>query len=195
VLESVIAATQRKVVLISPYFVPGEATPKLAALARRGRVLRVLTNSLASNDVTAVHSGYARYRRPLLEAGVALWELRRLEGGGAASLLGSSGASLHTKAFAVDDRILFVGSFNLDARSTWLNCEQGLLVEHAGLARQLALLFAEHTTPAAAWRVRLHDGALRWTAGQNSSDTEPDASLTRRALAWLSGLLPLEAQL
>ncbi|HEX6244115.1 MAG TPA: phospholipase D family protein [Polyangiales bacterium] len=195
VLEPVIARTQRELTIISPYFVPGAATPQLARLAQDGRRLRVLTNSLASNDVTAVHGGYARYRQPLLEAGVELWELKRLSGGGDSSLLGSSGASLHTKAFAVDQRVLFVGSFNLDARSTWLNCEQGVLVESANLARQLLLVFAEHTSAASAWRVGLREGALRWSAGEQSLDTEPGASLARRVLAWASGWLPLEPQL
>ena len=31
----------------------------------------------------------------------------------------------------VDGKTLFVGSYNLDPRSTWLNCEQGVLVENA----------------------------------------------------------------
>jgi putative cardiolipin synthase len=195
VLAPVISAAQRSVTLISPYFVPGAATPRLTGLAQDGKAVRVLTNSLASNDVTAVHSGYARYRKLLLEAGVALWELKRQGIGGGPSLFGSSGASLHTKAFAVDDRILFVGSFNLDARSAWLNCEQGLLVEQSSLARQLALVFAKHTSAATAWRVSLHDGDLRWSAGDERADAEPNASFVRRVLARLSGWLPLEAQL
>lgn len=195
VLFHVIAAAQRHASLISPYFVPGAATGKLAALARSGRALRVLTNSLASNDVTAVHGGYARYREALLVAGVKLWELKRRGGEAHASVFGSSGASLHTKAFAVDDRIVFVGSYNLDARSTWLNCEQGVLVEQAKLARQLGSIFAAHTTSDSAWQVKLRDGALHWSAGEESFATEPHASLARRAIAWLTGLLPLEAQL
>ena len=68
-------------------------------------------------------------------------------------------------------------------------------MEQASLARQLALVFAAHTTDNAAWRVSLRDGAWRWSAGDESSDVEPHASLSRRALAWLTGLLPLEAQL
>jgi putative cardiolipin synthase len=195
VVFPVVGGAQRGAALISPYFVPGAATPKLAALARRGRTVRVLTNSLASNDVTAVHGGYARYRQPLLAAGVQLWELKRRGRQTNSSLFGSSGASLHTKAFSVDDRIAFVGSYNLDARSTWLNCEQGVLVEHANVAQQIALIFASHTTSDSAWRVSLHDSALRWSAGDESFDVEPHASWARRGLAWLTGLLPLEAQL
>ncbi|REN20726.1 phospholipase D family protein, partial [Mycobacterium tuberculosis] len=72
----------------------------------------VITNSLAANDVAAVHSGYMHYRAPLLRSGVQLYELKsrgNVDGGG---LFGSSGASLHTKAFMIDDQRGFVGSFN-----------------------------------------------------------------------------------
>src|SRR5690606_20848362 len=97
--------------------------------ADSGASVRVLTNSLAANDVAAVHGGYSRYREPLLKGGVQLWEMKPLVGTQVdASLFGSSGASLHTKALSVDGIMLFVGSYNLDPRSTWLNSEQGVLV-------------------------------------------------------------------
>ena len=81
------------------------------------------------------------------------------------SFSGSSGASLHTKAMSADDRELFVGSYNLDPRSTWLNCEQGVFVEDATLATQLGKIFELQTTGNRAWRVTLEDGKLRWNDG------------------------------
>jgi cardiolipin synthase C len=45
--------------------------------------------------------------------------------------------SLHAKSLVVDDRIAFVGSYNLDPRSENLNCEAGLLVEDEAFARAL----------------------------------------------------------
>ena len=114
---------------------PGEAvTAGFTRMAGNGKAVRVLTNSLVANDVAAVHGGYSRYRKPLLKGGVELWELKPAGGEGNSSLFGSSGASLHTKAFVVDGEKLFVGSYNLDPRSTWLNCEQGVMVEDAVLA-------------------------------------------------------------
>jgi putative cardiolipin synthase len=72
---------ERELALVSPYFVPGrDGTRTLAELARRGVKVKVLTNALESTDVAAVHSGYAKRRRTLLEAGVELWELRRHAG-------------------------------------------------------------------------------------------------------------------
>src|SRR4029453_10484877 len=94
--------------LISPYFVPGETgTAALVALAKRGVKVRVLTNSLASTDVVAVHAGYAKRRRELLDAGIALYELKTSavqdDPEHKARFGVSSSSSLHAKTFAVDD--------------------------------------------------------------------------------------------
>ena len=113
-LGPIMAAAQRDLRLISPYFVPGaEGVRWLGGMRARGVEVGVLTNSLAANDVVAVHGGYAGYRKPLLEAGVELFELMP-HGQSNSSLFGSSGASLHTKAFAVDGETGFIGSFNMD---------------------------------------------------------------------------------
>ena len=77
-LQALLPRAQRELQLVSPYFVPtASGTEYLAALARRGVEVSVLTNALESTDVPAVHAGYARRRKPLLEAGVRLFELRR----------------------------------------------------------------------------------------------------------------------
>ena len=122
-----VQSMETELTVISPYFVPGEqVTTSWVESAKGGKRVRVLTNSLIANDVAAVHGGYERYRKTLVEGGVQVWELKPMAGSNVqSSLFGSSGASLHTKALAVDGRALFVGSYNLDPRSTWLNCEQG----------------------------------------------------------------------
>lgn len=185
-----------RVTVISPYFVPGdEVTQDMARAAGSGKEVRILTNSLVANDVAAVHGGYSRYRKALVEGGVALWELKPANGSPNASLFGSSGASLHTKAFAVDGEKLFVGSYNLDPRSTWLNCEQGVLVEDAVLAKQLESIFTTQTNGKHAWRVTLVDGKLHWTDGTESFDKDPKASGWQRFQAWATRVLHLDAQL
>ncbi len=153
-------------------------------------------NSLVANDVAAVHGGYSRYRKPLLEGGLLLGELKPMAGGARnLSLFSSSGASLHTKAFAVDGKSLFVGSFNLDPRSAWLNCEQGVLVENAALARKLEAMFETQVTGKRSWRVTLEDGDLRWSDGEKEYKRDPDASGWRRFQAWATKVLHLDAQL
>lgn len=196
-LVPMLSSARTQITIISPYFVPGEKGSKaLIAQAQAGNSVRVLTNSLVANDVAAVHGGYSRYREPLLEGDVQLWELKPLAGDAPQrSLFGSSGASLHTKALSVDGQTLFVGSYNLDPRSTWLNCEQGVLVESATLAAQLEAIFTRQITDQRAWQVTLEDGALRWSDGEETFDSEPEASLGRRFQAWLTRVLHLEAQL
>jgi putative cardiolipin synthase len=75
-LISELQAARHKALLISPYFVPGNEGRWLFGLAGRGVQVGVVTNSLAANDVAAVHGGYMGYRVPLLEAGVHLYELK-----------------------------------------------------------------------------------------------------------------------
>jgi putative cardiolipin synthase len=148
---------QRSLAIISPYFVPGDAGSEvLVSRAKAGASVQVLTNSLAANDVASVHGGYSRHRKALLEGGVQLFELKPLgHGGPSTSLSGSSGASLHTKALTTDGSSSFVGSYNLDPRSTWLNCEQGVWVEDAELAAQLSAIFRKQSggdRGASGWR-------------------------------------------
>lgn len=190
-----------EVVLISPYFVPGkEGARLLLEQVEAGREVRILTNSLAANDVAAVHGGYSRYRKPLLEGGIALWELKpeRVADTGedsGISLFGSSGGSLHSKAAVIDNRVAFVGSFNLDPRSVSLNCEQGLLVDEPVIAAQVTALFQRMTSPAAAWEVGLENGDLHWIDGDATFHKEPEASFSRRFQAMLARWLPVEALL
>jgi len=196
-LVPMLQAAEERITIVSPYFVPGdEVTAGLTRSAADGKAVRILTNSLVANDVAAVHGGYSRYRKPLVKGGVQLWELKPVAGGTqGSSLFGSSGASLHTKAFAVDGKSLFVGSYNLDPRSTWLNCEQGVLVEDAVLAQQLEALFETQTRGEHAWRVTLEDGSLRWSDGKDEFDSDPKASGWRRFQAWATKVLHLDAQL
>jgi putative cardiolipin synthase len=66
-LSSTFGALKRDILMFSPYFVPGEhGVMMLTDLEERGVQVRVLTNSLASTDVSFVHAGYAKYREPLL---------------------------------------------------------------------------------------------------------------------------------
>ena len=190
--------SKTSITLVSPYFVPGkQGSAGLVDLAKRGRSVSILTNSLAANDVAAVHGGHSRYRDALLDGGVLLWELKPDTGQQTgSSLFGSSGASLHSKSAIFDNDSIFVGSFNLDPRSVSLNCELGILVNDPALAAELAALFARVTSGERAWRVDHDDaGKLRWSDGTQTLHREPGASLPRRATAKLFRWLPFDSQL
>ncbi|MCL1633350.1 phospholipase D family protein [Luteimonas sp. SX5] len=196
---------RRKALVISPYFVPGPTvTADFLRLSRDGVEVGVITNSLAANDVFAVHGGYSKYREDLLRGGVRLYELRAQarsgQAGSGASMFGSSGASLHTKAFVVDDERGFVGSFNLDPRSIDLNTEMGVIFEDAGLAVALRNEYLRLASPELSYWVFLNgEGDLRWLDRAHKPpmllDREPDTSAAKRALTRAIGWLPIESQL
>ncbi len=106
-----------------------EALAALVAAAQRGVNVRVVTNSLASTDVAAVHAGYKKSRRDLLQGGVELYEMKPALAGDQSkrlSFTGSSAASLHAKLFVLDGSQVFIGSMNLGPRSVQINTEIGL---------------------------------------------------------------------
>jgi cardiolipin synthase C len=190
--------------LVSAYFVPGEAgTQMFAGLAQRSVKVRILTNSLEATDVAPVHAGYAKRRRKLLEAGVTLYELRRLSpyagrlalsvAGGSA---GSSASSLHAKTFGIDGSRAFIGSFNFDPRSARLNTELGFIIDSPTLARDIAEAF-ETGIPAQSYEVRLAaDGSLYWIERKGNAllrhDIEPGTTLVQRLGVWFLSLLPID---
>jgi putative cardiolipin synthase len=199
-IEKLLMSAKKEVVLISPYFVPGERGMALAeTLQRRGVKLRVLTNSLAATDAPAAHIGYARYRTRLLAMGVELHELQpQIDGPSRAGNFGSSQASLHAKALVIDRSVVLVGSMNMDPRSANLNSEIGFVVRSPAIADKVMRLY-EEMTARSSYRVELLDGKqLRWTGNAGGGESmvynaEPKVGPGLRLLLWLiSPLAPEE---
>lgn len=201
-LKNLLGVPNKELDLVSPYFVPGKSgTQAFAELAKEGVNVRILTNALEATDVAAVHAGYAKWRKPLLEAGVTLYESRRLWDEGDArektGRFGSSASSLHAKTFAVDDQRIFVGSFNFDPRSIALNTEMGLVIDSPVLAGKLGQAM-RGTIPQRAYQVLLNpDGSLYWIArdangGITRYDTEPGTSVWKRMGVAILSVLPID---
>jgi cardiolipin synthase C len=210
-LLSLMAQAKKDLLIVSPYFVPGERMMKqLADVRQRGVRVRLLTNSLASNDAPAAHVGYARYRNALLGLGIELYEMRAEQPGTVRSLgslggslgnlgtgslgsgAGGSRASLHAKVVVIDDRLLVVGSMNLDLRSQLQNSEVAIVVRNRAISAEATRLI-EPALANGAYRVELDGGRLVWRAPQNSGlkDTqiEPDASAALKLLLKVIGPL------
>jgi putative cardiolipin synthase len=199
-INALIAATKDSLLVSSPYFIPGTAGARtLAGLAAAGARIRILTNSLAATDVIAVHGAYARYRHALLAAGVQLHEMKPEPKRRRASLFGSRTASLHTKAFLIDDAQGFVGSFNLDPRSASINTEMGLLFCCPRSVQQLRSALEAQMQQDFSYSLSLLHGRLVWTERKNGFDlahaSEPEATLMRHLPAWFISWLPIESQL
>lgn len=198
-----VAAPQSRFAIVSPYFLPtasGEAL--LAGLVDRGVKVAVFTNSLASINEPLVHARYSRGRRRLLAAGISLWEAHserqaRLglqlsaSGGRSGPSRRSRGVALHAKTFAVDRRILFVGSFNFDPRSVMLNTELGFVIECRRLAEKLDDALFGGIAPLA-WHLDIVDGTLAWCHAGRTHFIEPGTSWHQRLLMRAIGLLPID---
>ena len=200
-LATVVDQAESEVIVITPYFIPGKNGVEFwRSIAKKGVRVVILTNSLASNNHTPVHGGYARYRHEMIDAGAELYESRvdsakAPEGSGRT---GYDSMTLHTKGVLIDRRYTFVGSLNLDPRSIDINTEFGVLVDNEKLTGGMAERFLENL-PGFAYRVTENDkGKLRWTAiinGQQVVETsEPQASRWLRFKAWIMRIFP-EGQL
>ena len=204
-LLGLMAQAKTELLIVSPYFVPGALMmQQFADIRKRGVRVRVLTNSLASNDAVAAHAGYARYREALLGLGIELYEMRseqrgtvraNLSGfgigsGSAGRSGGKSHASLHAKAVVIDNKLLVVGSMNLDLRSKLQNSEVAVVVRSSKLASEASALIVPSLSKDA-YKVENQSGSLVWRAPQGSglqdTTTEPDASFGLKLLMRVIG--------
>lgn len=211
-LTAYLGKTDFELDILSAYFVPGsEGVKFLKSLVQRGVRVRILTNSLSSNDVTLVHAGYARYRREMLRAGIELYEVdkkttRRERKGKKESAGSGSKTSLHAKTFIVDRKAMFVSSFNFDPRSIYENTEIGVLFKSRALAEPMADKFNDLSSRGA-FHLELvpqddvEDSVelIRWVTVRDGREeiytTDPYASIWRRFMLSVAGWLPIESQL
>ncbi len=206
-LAPYLTGSKKSVDIVSPYFVPGDqAADAMCKLAQEGVQVRVLTNSLASNDVSAVHAGYAKYRRKLLRCGVQLFELdeslKNQKGKTFTWLPGLKKSSLHAKTMAFDGEYLFVGSFNFDQRSLHINNEIGLIFRDPELAGSTSRNFEEHVNDVAFKVGFSREGGrenMHWTGGQGGPDVdleeEPYATTFQKLTVGILKWLPIDSQL
>jgi len=193
---------QTELLIESAYFIPlDQGVAKLKELVDRGVRVRVLTNSLASNDVIAAFAGYSKRREALVRGGIELYELRPEPGPVRKRFFGFGGkAGLHTKAIVFDRKDVFIGSFNLDARSSVINTEAGLYVESPALAAQVIAFMNEGVDPDVSFRVQLdEEKKLYWIADDEGTplryEKDPVTTFLQRFTAGFIRLLPVDTQL
>ena len=179
---------EESVLIQSPYLVMPEGGIEFCrSLVERGVRVRISTNSLASTDNIQAFSGYSSQREELLAAGIELYEfkprpaLREELIDRYPSLADKDPVfALHAKSLVIDDRIFYIGTFNLDPRSANLNTEVGVLGENEQLARQLSASIERDMKPENSWRTTV--------------EFNPDSEVGRgkRLRVWFNKLLPIE---
>lgn len=107
-------AAKKKIMIVSPYFVPDEAL-LLAVTAAVDRGVHVELFVSEEGDQAMVYHAQRSYYEVLLKAGVRIWMYRKPY-------------ILHTKTLTIDDEVAVIGSSNMDMRSFGLNLEVSMLV-------------------------------------------------------------------
>jgi cardiolipin synthase C len=187
-LVALMRSAKQELIVISPYFVPGkDGVALFAKLVEQGVHIRILTNSLASTDSPLVHDGYSHYRVALLKLGVELSEVRPKLGQKRVRFhpFHSSNASLHAKAVVIDQKTVFIGSMNMDARSARTNSELGLVIRSADIARQVTSLLDDISADGS-YKLQLvdHSHRIEWSSGESGSEmiwyTDPETTRLQR---------------
>ena len=182
-LMPLIGSARRELRILTPYLVPGSAgMAALVALQKSGVQIEIVTNGLRRSDSVLVYGAYRWYRPRLIEAGIRVLE---------SATPGEPDKMLHAKAFIVDGERAFVGSFNFDQRSAFLNTELGMVFDDPALIADLTQVFDAACAPGKAWRVSRDGRWLRWTRGAETTRLEPGTTAFKRGATFLIGHLPI----
>ena len=185
-IRELMGSAQQELLIINAYIIPTEhGIAILRRLHEEGVHARILTNSLASHDVPAVNSHYKKWRKPILEAGAELYEIRDdaaiKDAVADTPPVSSKFMGLHSKAMVIDRRWSYIGSMNFDPRSAAINTEMGVVVDSPGLGEDLARLIERDMRPENSWQVQLVDGkSLRWVSDDEVVTRQPARSLWQR---------------
>jgi putative cardiolipin synthase len=202
-LRQALRNAKNSVLVESAYFVMRDEGVDLAKYyQKKGVKVRVLTNSLASNDVIAAQAGYKHKADDLIRHGVEIYELRPdAEDVLKETMIGHKGTSgLHTKTLVIDQRLSFVGSYNFDPRSADINSEIGLFVDSPEFAAQICSFLDRGVLPRNAYHLTLDQrGKRQWKTIVDGKEqvwhVDPNTSLFQRLKAEFLGLLPIDDQL
>ena len=199
-LNQRILQTKKQLTIISAYFIPSKTLiESFQTLLDKGAQIQVLTNSLASIDITPAFTGYERYRQQLLDMGVELFEFRaepKYHSTYSASTINIDYLSLHAKSIIYDDESVYVGTLNLDPRSEYLNTEIGLFVKNKRLAESVHSGFIKDLTEGKYWQVKYNEyGKLIWQFEDEVIGIQPARSLWQRIAKTIYSLLPIQKHL
>lgn len=205
-LSQLAGPSEQELLISSPYLIPRSSLlDDLTEFSEQGVTVKVITNSLGSNNHIAAHSHYKKYRRDLLKTGLELYEFdyapsQALTDHTNVSPVNSQFLSLHTKAIVSDREICFIGSLNLDPRAVEINSENGLLIRSPELCGELADKLLRLMEPDNSWQVEIDEqGLLRWYGEQDgkpeSLSLQPSRKFHHRLQDGFFRLLPLENQI
>ncbi|MEP0944715.1 MAG: phospholipase D family protein [Rhizobiaceae bacterium] len=199
-LVQLVNTARKEVVIVSAYLIP---TPPVTAVLRdaaeRGVTVRILTNSINSNNHVSAYAAYRSHVSELLSFGAQVHELR-VQGQGRSRYIlppiSQKKLGLHAKYMIIDGQRVFVGSANLDPRSLRINTEIGLVVDSRALSQKLLALTEPDFAKTSAWQLALTpEGQINWIGESEVLLSEPASSGFQKMEEWFFAHLPIEAEL
>lgn len=170
-LRKTAAQAQHEIVMQTPYLILSKPAQRLVRELRAKNPalsIRISSNSFASTDNLFAYSANYRLRglyvddlkleihefkpqpaalRTLFPGYDAIAAVARAQDAKAPPPF----LCIHAKSLVVDDRVAFIGSYNLDPRSENLNTEVGLVIEDGALARDLRREIEADLRPENSW--------------------------------------------
>ena len=127
-LIEAIGAAEKRLLITTPYFIPGESLVDLLVIAAKSGIeVKLLVPGISDSRIVNVAA--RSYYADLLDHGVRIFEYQK--------------GFVHAKTIVVDDSLALVGSANMDYRSFDLNFEVNALVYSKDVAGKLAAVFEE----------------------------------------------------
>jgi putative cardiolipin synthase len=201
-LAELASQSNQEIVLESAYLIFDDRQLRaLQVLTNNGVKVKALTNSMASNDLTTNHSGYAGRRRDILDHGIQLFELKpdtalcEESTKDLYKCAPNTAYGLHAKSVVYDNKIAVIGSFNFNLRSTYLNTESLLIIENQAIAESLTQDIEQAMNEENSWRLNLFEGDIHWYSGKEVWEKEPETEFSERIKSRLLQLLPIEKYL
>jgi putative cardiolipin synthase len=199
-LMAMIDGASEEVLIVSAYLIP---TPELEGAVKRaverGVRIRMLTNSIRSNNHLTAHSAYRNHIRTLLDNGAELHEVRIDATDRDIYMLSpieEKKLALHAKALVIDSNKVFIGSANLDPRSLRINTEMGLLIDSSALNAEVRAAVTPDFSKANSWQLELDEGGeVVWVSHDVTLTEQPAGSVLQRIEDWFFSVLPIEDEL
>lgn len=199
-LANLFDKTKEEILIISAYLIPtADFEGAIKRTVKRGVNVRILTNSIQSNNHLAAHSAYRRHIKKLLKGGVQLHEVRINARDRYLYMFpptDKKSLALHAKILVIDHDKVFIGSPNMDPRSLVINTEMGLLVQSEELNALVRSVVERDFLQANAWHLQFNDkGNVIWVSEGVMLESQPAASFMQRIEDWFFMHLPIEGEM
>lgn len=189
--------TEKSIDISAAYFVPGKSGSEILSEAEdKGVKVTVVTNSLSSTDAGAVYTKWEKYRKGLLENGIEIYEFmntgEKPDNKNRKKM--PPFTSLHSKTIVFDDKISWIGSFNMDPRSALHNTEIIAVFDNPDFTKELKKVIEGDKKNA--WHVILDNGKTKWVGTPPGEEKEviinhaPNTGFFKRVLNVLMKLIP-----